>query len=104
VDNFVASVEVGSPTVVRLRGELDLASVPELHAALAGLSGTIELECSALRFIDACGIGAFVTIHQACSERGDKLVICNPRPLLERMLDIVELEHYFEVRFDESSA
>lgn len=95
---FMASVDGRGPAVVLLTGELDLAGVPLLHSALAGLDGDVELDCSNLEFIDAAGLGAFLEAHEACAARGCKLVLMNPSAAVERLLRLVELDTVLLVR------
>jgi anti-anti-sigma factor len=95
---FMASVDGRSPAVVLLTGELDLAGVPRLHSALAGLDGDVQLDCSGLEFIDAAGLGAFLKAREACSARGRKLVLVNPSAAVDRLLRLVELDAVLLVR------
>lgn len=89
---FTASVDGRRPAVVRLAGEFDLAGVPQLHSALAGLDCDVELDCSGLEFIDAAGLGALLKAHEACTARGSKLVLVDPSPAVDRLLRLVELD------------
>jgi anti-anti-sigma factor len=95
---FMASVDGQSPAVVLLTGELDVAGVPRLHSALAGLDGDVQLDCSGLEFIDAAGLGAFLKAREACSARGCKLVLVNPSAAVDRLLRLVELDAVLLVR------
>jgi anti-sigma B factor antagonist len=95
---FVVSVADGSPTVVQLRGDLDLAGVPQLRSVLAELDGDIELDCAGLEFIDAAGLGVFVAAHNACAGRGAKLVVVDPSRQLLRLLALTELDTVLSVR------
>jgi anti-anti-sigma factor len=95
---FMASVDGRGRAVVLLTGELDLAGVPRLHSALAGLDGDVELDCSGLEFIDAAGLGAFLKAHEACAARGCKLVVVNPSAAVDRLLRLVELDTVLLVR------
>jgi anti-anti-sigma factor len=95
---FMASVEGRQPAIVRLTGELDLAGVPRLRSALAGLDGDVELDCSGLEFIDAAGLRAFQLAHEACAERGCKLVLRDPSSAVSRLLQIVRLDTVFLIR------
>jgi anti-anti-sigma factor len=101
---FEVSVTGSDPAVVKLRGELDLAGVPQLGAALARLQGDVELHCSALDFIDAAGVGAFVAARTACGARGASLVLVDPSPTVRRVLSLVDLDTVLEMRrADEAS-
>ena len=72
-------------------GELDLAGVPRLRSVLAGLDGDVELDCSGWTSSTAAGLGAVVQGHEVCV-RGGKLVLVDPSPAVDRLLQIVELD------------
>jgi anti-anti-sigma factor len=98
LDPFKVSVVDERRNVVRVEGELDIAGVPWLTSVLARLDGDIELECSALDFIDAAGVGAFVRAHHACAARGDKLVLVEPSRSVLRVLSLVGLDASLTIR------
>ena len=95
---FMASVDGRRPAMVRLIGELDLASAPQLESMLAGLDGDVELDCSGLAFIDAAGLRAFQNARERCCARGCKLVLVDPSPAVDRLLRMVELDSWFLIR------
>jgi anti-anti-sigma factor len=96
---LTVSVEGRFPAVVRVCGELDLATVPLLTAALADVDdGDVELDCSGLSFIDATGLRAVQIVHEACARRGCKLVLVDPSPPLTRVVQMVGLESVFLFR------
>ena len=97
-DTFMVGVDATSPASVRLHGELDLAGVPRLLSALAGLDGDVELDCSGVDFIDAAGLWAFVSAHRQCAARVAQLVVVDPSRTVLRLLRIVELDAVLHVR------
>lgn len=97
-DAFMVEVDTTSSAVVRLHGELDLAGVPRLLSALAGLDGDVDLDCSGVDFIDAAGLGAFVRAHQQCAARGAQLVVVDPSRAVLRLLQMVELDTVLDIR------
>ena len=101
---FNASVAGRRPAVVRLMGELDLAGVPELRSALAGLDGDVELDCSGLDFIDGAGLCAVLEGIEACRGRGAVLALVNPSPAVDRLLHIVELDAVLLIRRDRQAS
>jgi anti-anti-sigma factor len=59
----VFSITYKGPMTFFLEGELDIASVPSLQAALngsIGVGGPITLDLSRLTFIDSSGVGAIL--------------------------------------------
>jgi anti-anti-sigma factor len=76
------SLERHSPAVaiVTLRGEHDLATRPEITAALARAGGEADVlvDLSDCTFIDSSVIGALVAAFQAFAERGRRLELAIP--------------------------
>ena len=101
---FMVRVDGGTPAVVRVKGEFDLAGVPQLLSALARLDGGIELDCSGLTFIDAAGLGALVKAHRACAARGGRLIVVDPSRAVIRLLRLVELDTVLHVRSRDGEA
>lgn len=83
---------------VRLTGELDMAGVPLLRAALADTKNDIVVDCSGLTFIDCAGLNGLVTAQQACEADGARLALMAPPPCLMRLLELVGLEGRLAIR------
>jgi anti-anti-sigma factor len=79
--------QTGHSRVLRLRGELDAFTRPELTTALAEQNGTghtVVIDLTELTFIDSGGIH---TLFSACTHNGTR-VVCPPGNI-RRVLDIV---------------
>lgn len=80
---------------VALRGELDIAGVPVLVAAMAPLLGleglSVELDARELSFLDASGIGCIARIRYMLRNRGGDLAMRSVSPLSRRVLAICGL-------------
>lgn len=87
-------VELG-PSRLALVGELDVAAVAEVEAQLAGCDGDMVLDCSALTFVDAAGLGFFVRTRNACEARGVNFALVGPARCLVRLLTITGLDAVF---------
>jgi anti-anti-sigma factor len=68
-------------TVVRVAGELDLASATDLQAQLERVSGPLDIDCSRLEFIDLAGLRVFV---QAVASHG-QVTLHHAPPLLVKV-------------------
>jgi anti-sigma B factor antagonist len=75
--------------VIRLVGEVDLSTAPDLAHALEQTVGAVEVDCTGLRFIDAAGLG--VLAHAAATN--GSLVLRGARPFLRRTVRAAGLEH-----------
>jgi anti-sigma B factor antagonist len=93
---FTASWQDG---VLRLSGELDLATDEDLLSAFRSASddaSEVILDLSELEFIDSTGIRAFVTIAREVSPRG--VVLRSPRRAVRKVIDLTRLEDAAGVR------
>jgi anti-sigma B factor antagonist len=92
----VATAGPASRTVeLRVRGELDMASAPQLASALDGLLAAdhrvVVLELAELSFLDCAGMRPIRAALSVLRSRGGTLVIRHPQPLVERVLRIAGL-------------
>lgn len=78
-------------TVVRVAGELDLATHERLGeelTAIAAGGGAIVVDLSACDFIDSSGIRALLIGRQAAEDNGGSLALAAPKPQVVRILDV----------------
>lgn len=75
---------------LRLVGELDMGSAPDLTDALTAMSGhgDVRLELSELEFIDSAGLHAIVQYAGSLDGDGDKLILANPSAMTQRVFEI----------------
>ena len=86
--------------VLRVSGDLDMASAPQLVAsaeqALAEPGRTtLVLDLAELSFIDSTGIGALVSVRNAAVARDGQLVLRAPSAQVRRLLEIASLDSVF---------
>jgi anti-anti-sigma factor len=90
----------GEELVLHVVGEVDIATVGELQAAiglaLAGPSDPIVLDCTLLSFIDATGLGALVWFANQTRAANRLAVLRNPSESMQRMLRTTGLDRRFE--------
>lgn len=106
----VGPIEVhdGDSVSVALRGELDLASAPELASGMAVLitppaggvvarqsRGTVLLDMSALTFLDTSGLAALTNACNALSTAGWRVCLSRPEPAVCRLLDLAVTAGWF---------
>jgi anti-sigma B factor antagonist len=85
------------PAVVKLLGELDLSTTPQLEACLDGLGANgeeVRLDLSGLTFCDSSGISAMVTASKRVRKQGGHLSIVSPQPAVRSVLEITGLLDY----------
>lgn len=90
----------GPETVVRLIGELDVASAYDVRALSAkaldrpGLTNLI-LDLSELKFIDSSGLGALIALRETASEKGVEVTVRETPASVQRILDITGVGQLF---------
>jgi len=93
---FSIAIE-GSSILVKLRGELDMQTAPELDRCLKAIQSDTVVDCSGLDFIDSSGIRAFVEAHQAFAARGNHLTLRDLPALVQRVFEITGLNDVLEI-------
>jgi anti-sigma B factor antagonist len=84
--------ELGACSIVAVSGELDLATAGQLWAALAAelarRDAPLVLDLAELSFCDSAGLAVFVKAHTTLEERGRRLVLARPAPMVARVLEL----------------
>ena len=84
----------GERWVVRLSGELDLATVPRLSAAVAEHddAGLLVLDLTAVTFIDSTGVRVLIEADRSCARSGSRLAVLAGDGPVRRLLGLCELD------------
>ena len=92
---FAIIVIPGNPTTVVLKGELDMATAPELSQRLAEVAAAgpdaVTLDLSELEFMDSQGINVLLQARRALQAQGGRLIVRSPQPLVARVLETTGL-------------
>ena len=85
-DDEVATITVG--------GELDLATVPLLSAAVAEHddAGLLVLDLTAVTFIDSTGVRVLIVADRSCARSGSRLVVLAGDGPVRRLLELCKLD------------
>jgi|SoiMethySBSTD1v2_1073268.scaffolds.fasta_scaffold67035_2 anti-anti-sigma factor len=81
----------GSGANVVLAGELDLATAPQLEAALGTVWGVLEIDCGALTFLDAAGVAVLLRV----SRRTASIHLRRPSAMARKTITILGLDSLF---------
>jgi anti-sigma B factor antagonist len=86
----------GSELVLRLRGELDSTTAPDLETALEDIltrgHRQVVLDLSELRFLDAAGANLLVRAAARCAAVDGRLTVTHPARIVARVLSITGLD------------
>jgi anti-sigma B factor antagonist len=95
------TLDVDGCVVVTLRGELDLASAPELLRQLQLLLNrpvtSLTLDLADLSFIDSSGLGTLCQVRQDAMDRAIPLDLQRVPPHARRVLEITGLTPLFTI-------
>jgi anti-sigma B factor antagonist len=87
--------------VVDLKGELDLATAPQLRRKLHELieSGRMHIafDLSKLEFMDSTGLGVFIGCLKRIREREGTLVLGGLLPNVARVFEVTGLDRIFTI-------
>jgi anti-anti-sigma factor len=91
----------GERVVLRLDGELDLASVPLLESELEGATqddpATIVLDLRGLEFIDSTGLRAILLLDKRSTERGATLALVRGSPQVQRLMTMTRVDEHLKI-------
>jgi anti-sigma B factor antagonist len=87
---------------VRLTGELDLATVDQLLDTIERVRRRgrpdVVLDLTGLRFCDASGLRAFLSMHRQLRADGGGLTVTGARPVVRRLLSLTDLDAVLDIR------
>ena len=90
-----------SPAVLRVAGELDLATAPgltcEAEDVLADHVDTLVLDLRAVELMDSSGAGGLLAIRRRCQRAGALLVLVVGDGPVRRLLERLGLDQVFHV-------
>ncbi len=91
-----------SVTLISVRGELDLATAPELSDLTTRLleqgDARLVYDLSGLTFCDSTGLTVFVRAKNRVDELGGRLSLAAPSPIVHRVLDVSGLLQVLDTR------
>jgi anti-anti-sigma factor len=91
----------GDRVVVRLDGELDLASVPllesEVENAMLDDPTTVVLDLSGLEFIDSTGLRAILSLDKRSTERGQTFALVRGSQQVQRLMSMTRVDEHLKI-------
>ena len=91
----------GTDTVLRLAGEIDMATAGELRAATTNSIRTpperVVLDFAGVTFCDSQGLSTLISLNRDVTAAGSTLVLSNVGEFMGRLLEITGLRAAFTV-------
>jgi anti-sigma B factor antagonist len=90
----------GQQRVLKVSGQLTESECPDFMAALKqeSTSGTkrLVLDLDALNYISSAGLGALVSMHEALTKTGCRLILAGTNPKVRKLLTLTSLDRLIE--------
>jgi anti-sigma B factor antagonist len=87
--------------VLRLDGELDLASVPLLESeaenAMLDNPATVVLDLRGLEFIDSTGLRAVLSLDKRCAESGQAFALVRGSQQVQRLMNMTRVDEHLKI-------
>jgi len=98
----IGEVHRDLPRTVQVRGEIDLATAPDLESTIRKVLDDaprgVDLDLQNLTFIDSSGLRSLVAISKDASARGLPLALRNVPRHAQRVLELTGLDAWFDVK------
>jgi anti-anti-sigma factor len=91
-------ITVDDGHLVKVSGEVDLATAPELAEVLGQFAnGTLRVDLSEVTFLDSSGLRTLVRAHRDARRAGRFMIVCGPlHPLVQQTIEITGLDDVLE--------
>lgn len=88
--------------VVRVLGEIDHHSAASLRQGIDGVifefrPKRLELDLSEVNFMDSSGLGLIMGRYSLMREQGGEVVVVDPAPMVEKVMDLAGMRRIIEV-------
>jgi len=100
----IAATTDGAVTTISARGELDMASAPELREAIVtAFAGSryVVADLSDLTFLDSSGLAVLAVAHKRAAEYGARFEIANPRQQARNLMELTGVANVVPIRHDD---
>jgi len=88
--------------LIRVVGEVDLYSSPELRKAILEVvpsaDGGLAIDMAGVTYIDSSGVATLVEGLRSAREHGTGFALVSPSPAVMQVLELARLDSIFEVR------
>lgn len=91
----------GDITVVRLRGDLELATCREvdqkLRDLLAGQNPKMVIDMKETKYVDSSGLGVLVSLYSHVKKQNGQLAVANLNRSVRRLFDLTNVHNFLPV-------
>lgn len=86
--------------VLAVRGDVDIATAPDLRARLADTLGSfpaVVVDLADVPFMDSTGLGVLVAAYNRAAAAGCVLVLARPQQIVRNALRLVQIDTVIDV-------
>jgi anti-sigma B factor antagonist len=98
----VETVTVNGRPVIRVRGDVNLDTSPQLRELLLELSkkasGSLLIDLSQVPFMDSSGAGTMVFVKRELEREGRSMILIGLQPRVRSVFEITRLDQFFRIR------
>ena len=69
----------------------------EIRAALPSTTVCLDLDLSAMTFLDSSGLGTLISLHKTLRSRNGTVRLFKPSPNVQQILELTRLHRVFEI-------
>ncbi len=92
-------------TVIAVNGKIVVENVAAMKQALQEVStDMVVFDLSGVTYLDSTGIGALVTAHTSCTNRGKKMAIAGAQERVQRLMKLTMVDKVLKLFPDEGAA
>ena len=92
---------VNGTSVVRVRGDIDLRTSPQLRELLLEAMregvGTLRVDLSQVHYMDSSGVGTMVYVKRETERAGRRVVLIGLQPRVRSLFEITHLDQFFTI-------
>lgn len=92
---------VESGQIVRVDGEVDLRTSPQLRSLLLqlieGRPARLIIDLAQVGYMDSSGVGTMVEAKRLVERKGGRVVLANLQPRVRSVFEITQLDQFFTI-------
>jgi anti-anti-sigma factor len=99
-EHAITVVSVDHQHVVRLAGELDIATAPTVFETLSRLHGPVFVDMTDVTFLDSSALRSLLVAHRHAARRGERLVVHEASEAVRRVMQLLDVGRILTDRSD----
>jgi|LGVF01.2.fsa_nt_gb anti-sigma B factor antagonist len=93
--------DVNEKNMIYINGEVDIYTVGKFRKPIKEMIeadvSEIILNCSDLSYMDSTGIGVLIELRKITMDKGQEIVVLNPRPNIKNLLRITGVDKIIKI-------